>query len=182
MNKTLATTGFYQNIRQLIEQARRKVALSVNFLMIETYWNIGRIIVEEEQNGASRAAYGEKLLERLAEQLTVEFGKGFNQASLWRMRQFYQAFPILAAVRRELSWTHYRLLLKVEKAKARDFYLSEAIECQWSTRQLERQINSLYFERLLMSQDKKPVLDEAESFSTAPERQARLVRDNYEAK
>ena len=128
MDKALASTAIYQNIRQLIEQSRRHVAVAISFAVVETYWHIGNMIVEEEQQGRDRATYGSQLIPKLAEQLTQEFGKGFNQASLWRMRQFYQAFPILAAVRRELTWTHYRLVMQVSNEPARALYLEEAVE------------------------------------------------------
>lgn len=160
MSKSLTSSDIYQNIRQLIEQSRRKVVTVVNFAMIETYWHIGSIIVEEEQQGKERAAYGDQLIPKLAVQLAKEFGKGFNRASLWRMRQFYHTFPILAAVRRELTWTHYRLLMQVANEQARTFYLEEAVENQWSTRQLDRQINTFYYERLLASQNKAFIREE----------------------
>lgn len=154
---------FYQNIRNLIVEARRKTWAAANTVMVQTYWHVGRMIVEEEQNGSARAVYGDKLLIQLSEQLSDEFGKGFEQRNLRSMRSFYLLFPKWNAVRSILSWTHYRLLLKVHNQTARDFYEKEAVDCQWSTRQLERQINSFYFERLLSSQDKKPVVQEAES-------------------
>lgn len=106
------------------------MATNINFVMVETYWNIGSMIVEDEQKGSARASYADQLIPSLAVQLSAEFGKDFNQANLWRMRQFYFTFPILAALRRELSWTHYRLLMKVENLPVRDFYLNEAIENQ----------------------------------------------------
>ena len=117
--------------------------------------------MEEEQQGGDRAAYGDKLIPKLAAQLSKEYGKGFNQASLWRMRHFFQTFPILAALRRELSWTHYRLLTQVANESTRAFYLGEAVENQWSTRQLNRQINSFYSERPLASQDKALVMKDS---------------------
>jgi len=122
----LPQTNFYQNIRAILENARQKVAISVNSAMIEAYWQIGRMIVEEEQNGANRAIYGDYLVPRLSEQLTKDFGKGFNKRNLFYMKQFYLAFPIVNAVRSQLSWTHYRLLTKVKNEKARVFYQTEA--------------------------------------------------------
>ena len=111
--------------------------------------------MEEEQKGKDRAAYGSALLEELAKRLTELYGKSFSSRHLRYMRQFYRKFPKWNALRSELSWTHYRMLLKVEKENAREFYMQEAITGNWSTRQLERQINSLYFDRLLMSKDKQ---------------------------
>jgi len=110
--------------------------------MVTAYWEIGRIIVEKEQHGLLRAEYGKRQLEEIAIRLSKEFGKGFDYTNLWRMRAFYIAFPMLDALRRELSWTHYRLLLRVDKPEARDFYAQEAINANWSTRELDRQINS----------------------------------------
>ncbi|MCB0596619.1 MAG: DUF1016 domain-containing protein [Lewinellaceae bacterium] len=158
----LRTQKFYQNIRQLIEQARHRTYRVVNAAMLHTYWNIGRLIVEEEQEGSAKAVYGKNLIPSLSRQLTQDFGKGFNTTNLKYMRQFYLSFPKGHAVRDELTWTHYRLLLKVQNDNARDFYIAEAIENQWSTRQLERQVNSFYYERLLSSQNKRPVVEEAE--------------------
>src|SRR5262245_39309159 len=130
----------------------------VNRAMVVAYWEVGRVIVEEEQQGKQRADYGAHLLEGLAQRLQGEFGKGFDRTNLHRMRAFYLAYPIRDAVRHELSWTHYRVLLRVEKPAARAFYEVEAVNARWSTRELERQINSLLFERLALSRDKKGVL------------------------
>jgi len=144
----------YQSIRETVVDARQKIYTVVNSAMVEAYWEIGRQI-HEAQGGAERAEYGKRLIEYLSVQLTEEFGKGFNVRSLWRMRQFYQAFPILSAVRTELSWTHYRSLIRVENEAARNYYLQECIEGNWSTRQLDRQINTHTYERLLSSREGK---------------------------
>jgi len=145
---------FYSQIREVIEQARGKAYRAVNFIMVEAYWNVGRLIVEEEQKGETRAGYGEEIVVEVSKRLTTEFGKGFDPSNLWHMKSFYLSFPKLEALRRELTWTHYRLLLKVEKEEARKYYLEEAIASNWSTRQLERQINSFYYERLLSSKNR----------------------------
>lgn len=150
--------GLYQRIREILDNARNKVYRTANFEMVQAYWNVGREIVEEEQQGKDRADYGTYLLIELSAKLTKEYGKGFTETNLRYMRLFYNAFKNHHALRDELSWTHYRLLLKVEKDNAREFYMEEAISGNWSTRQLERQINSLYFERLLMSNDKKGMI------------------------
>ncbi len=131
---------FYRNIRQFIEQSRHRTYQAVNAAMLHTYWNIGRLIVEEEKEGSARAVYGNRLIPTLSKQLTAEFGKGFNSTNLHYMCQFYHTFPNVHAVRGELTWTHYRILLKVQNGNARNFYVTEAIENQWSTRQLERQV------------------------------------------
>jgi len=155
----------YQRICAIIENARNKVYRAANFEMVQAYWEIGREIVEEEQQGKERAEYGKALLEGLAERLAERYGKSFSNRNLRYMRQFYRVFPKWNAVRSELTWTHYRLLLKVEKETAREYYLKEAIEGNWSTRTLERQINSLYYERTLMSgkEHRPAVKEEAES-------------------
>mgnify|MGYP001818086602 CR=1 FL=1 len=148
----------FQRIREILENARHKVYRTANTEMLRAYWNVGREIVVEEQKGQDRAEYGSALLEELAKRLTELYGKSFSSRHLRYMRQFYREFPKWNAVRSELSWTHYRILLKVERENARNFYMQEAINGNWSTRQLERQINSLYFDRLLVSNDKKEIM------------------------
>lgn len=143
----------YINIKDTLNEARSKAYSTVNFYMVEAYWNIGRLIVEE-QKGKERADYGEYLLKNLAKQLTEEFGKGFTVSNLRNIRQFYLTFSNRYALRSELSWTHYRLLMRVENEEKRTFYMDECIKSNWSTRQLERQINSFYYERLLSTQEK----------------------------
>lgn len=149
------------NLGELIRQARQKVLRTVDTVQVQTCWQIGRHIVEFEQEGAKRAGYGKQLLSTLAKVLTTEFGKGFDETNLRKMRLFYQAFPIRDALRLELSWTHYRRLLRVDSGKARKWYMDEAANQNWSSRALERQINTLYYERLLMSRDKSAVMKEA---------------------
>lgn len=162
--KTIFTVeSLYIKIKTVLDLARDKAYRFVNFVMVEAYWNIGKIIVEEEQKGQRRAKYGTYLLQNLSERLTKDYGKGFDDRNLRNMRSFYLIFPIWDAVRTELSWTHYRLLFKVEKTQAQQFYLKEAIEGNWSTRQLSRQINSFYYERLLASKKELPIKKEAES-------------------
>ena len=145
----------YKDIQAILEKARSKSFKAVNAAMVRAYWSIGCIIVAEEQKGKTKAGYGEYLLINLAERLTKDFGKRFDYSNLKNMRQFYLTFPIGDALRSELSWTHYRLLMRVEKEVARNFYLEECINSNWSTRELERQICSLLFERLALSRDKK---------------------------
>jgi predicted nuclease of restriction endonuclease-like (RecB) superfamily len=165
------------SLRDLIAQSRQQVLRAVDSIQVMTYWQIGQHIVEFEQRGENRAVYGAGLLTQLAEQLTNEFGKGFDTSNLRYMRLFYQAFPIRDALRHELGWTHYRLLLRVQNEQARQWYVGEAISQNWSSRALERQIGSMYYERLLLSQDKKAVSAEAEENTRAENTPRAFVRD-----
>jgi predicted nuclease of restriction endonuclease-like (RecB) superfamily len=149
------------NLGKLIHQARHKALRAVDTVQVQTCWQIGRHIVELEQNGARRARYGKELLSTLANRLTADFGKGFDETNLRKMRQFYQAFPIRDALRPELSWAHYRHLLRVDNDSARLWYMNESATQNWSSRALERQINTLYYERLLASRDRGAVKQEA---------------------
>ncbi len=191
---------FYSQVKDIILQARSNAYRSVNFIMVGTYWNLGRLIVEEEQKGKKRADYGEHLILSLAEKLTREFGEGYSLTNLKYFRQFYLAFQkshtvrgqivsgqkshalrdqsVPFGLRPELSWTHYRLLLKVEKEAARQYYLEEAVAGNWSTRQLERQINSFYYERLLMSR-KRNLLKKETNKLEAPATAADLIKDPF---
>ena len=170
----------YGAIRQVLETARRSAYKAVNFAMVQAYWQIGRLIVEDEQNGEARAEYGKKVLEELARRLTAEFGKGFDASNLRYMRLFYQAFPICDALRHELSWTHYRLLLRVEKAEAREWYMNEAAAENWSSRQLERQISVLYYDRMLLSADKQSTKTDAkENLALAKLEPESFIRNPY---
>src|SRR5438128_2727801 len=129
--------SFLQDICQMLQQARQQAYSAINSAMVEAYWNIGRRIVEEEQQGSQRAEYGEGLIKALSRQLTGEFGKGFSVANLKNFRQFYLTFPSNKksyALRRELTWTHYRLIMRVEGPTAREYYLQEAAAQGWSTR------------------------------------------------
>ena len=151
----------YLKVRKILLAARQRAYRSIGSVMVEAYWEIGKHIVEDEQEGEGRAQYGKATLESLSEKLTEEFGKGFDIRNLRYMRSFYLKFPIRNAVRSELTWTHYRSLLRVESDEARNWYLEEAIRNQWSSRQLDRQISTLYYERLLMSRNKTAVRQEA---------------------
>ncbi|MBI4026087.1 MAG: restriction endonuclease subunit S [Verrucomicrobia bacterium] len=149
----------------------------MNFVMVEAYWKIGRMIVEEEQHGRKRAGYGAQLIQRLSERLGSEFGGGFSVQSLWNMRQFYQCFPILSAVRRELTWTHYKALIRVENEAARAYYATETASQNWTVRALQRQISSLYYERLRLSRDKAPVIQDKLYQPTEEELRKELERE-----
>jgi predicted nuclease of restriction endonuclease-like (RecB) superfamily len=173
----LGTETLLHSLRELIQGARQKVLRAVDAVQVQTCWEIGRHIVEFEQGGAARAEYGTRLLPILAESLSREFGKGFDASNLRYMRLFYQAFPIRDALRHELSWTHYRSLLKVEHQAARFWYMAEAAAQGWTTRALERQINTLYYERLLASSDRPAVEQEAITAITPLQTPRDFVRD-----
>lgn len=153
MDKELTTLqdSTYGKVRETILTAKAKVFTAVNFAMVEAYWGIGKEIYEA-QGKTDRAEYGKGLLEYLSEKLTQEFGEGYNVRNLRAMRQFYQAFPIRHTLCAELSWSHYRLLMRIDDEVRRNFYMSECVDSAWSVRQLERQINSFYYERLLATQ------------------------------
>lgn len=150
---TQAVDSLHGDIRRVLDEARRHVRQTVNDAMVQAYWHIGRLIVENEQGGVARAAYGAKLLPELSQRLTAEYGKGFSPQSLWNFRQFYIEFPILSTAWRELRWSHFKLLMRVKDAKARDWYAAETISQGWSVQALDRQISTLYYERLLSSQN-----------------------------
>jgi predicted nuclease of restriction endonuclease-like (RecB) superfamily len=135
------------------------VSRTVNTEMVQAYWLIGQAIVEQEQKGKKCAGYGEHLIEGLSERLRADGQKGFHVRNLWWMRDFFVKFPILNALRSELSWTHYRLLLKVESDNARAFYETEAAAAHWGTRELDRQISSFFFERTTLSKQKRQMLE-----------------------
>lgn len=180
MNQIAPQNPLLQAIRELVQQARQQVARSVNSAMVQTYWHIGRLIVEDEQQGEARAEYGAQQLEQLSTRLTEEFGKGFDVTNLRSMRRFYQAFPIRDAVRPELSWTHYRYLIRLENPSAREWYAQEAITQGWSARALERQIGVLYYERLLASKERLPVETEAKAHTDALQLHPKdYLRDPY---
>jgi predicted nuclease of restriction endonuclease-like (RecB) superfamily len=165
-------------LRLLIQQSRQQAVRVVDTVHVRTCWEVGRHIVEFEQGGSGRARYGASLMTRLAERLSTDFGNGFDERNLRNMRLFYQVFPIWNAVRSELSWTHYRLLLRVDNIQARDWYLKESVVQNWSSRALERQISTLYYERLLASRNRKPVRSEANRNVAALEKSPRdFVRD-----
>lgn len=137
------------SVKELIIQSRQRVYKMVNSVLLETYWNIGRLIIEDEQNGNTKAVYGKSTLKNLSKELSFEFGKGFDERNLNNMRAFYMAFPIWNALRTELSWTHYRLLSRVDSEEKKNYYLSESISGNWNSRTLQRQINTLSFDRIL---------------------------------
>lgn len=161
-NKELIPNNLFSAIVEVIQHARQQVKQAVNQQMVHAYWHIGRLIVEQEQQGQERAEYGKQQLSQLSRRLKNEFGKGFDVTNLRNMRRFYLAFPIRETVSLELSWSHYNLLARIDKPAAREWYLSEAVQQNWSVRALERQIGVLYYERLLASKEKAPLEQEAQ--------------------
>ena len=168
----------YSEIKETLLLSRNQAYSAVNFAMVQAYWQIGRIIVEHEQNGNARADYGKSVLQELSSRLTKDFGKGFSVRTLQQMKKFYVTFPNTNALRSQLTWTHYRLLLSVENEQARQWYMDEAIASAWSSRQLERQISTLYYERLLASREQAPVKAEAAEL-TASLATENFIKDPY---
>lgn len=165
MEKEISKT-IVNSIRILIQNAQQNAVRAINQERVLLYWNIGKHIVEEEQNGKERADYGKYIIKTLAKALAKDFGTGFSVRQLELCRQFYNTFPIANAVRSQLNWTQYRLLLRIENADKRSYYIEEACKNNWSARQLERQINSQLYERLLLSSDKEKVLAIAKNEAT----------------
>jgi predicted nuclease of restriction endonuclease-like (RecB) superfamily len=154
----LINTTLVNQIKAVIKEAQERAIRAVDHERTLMYWHIGKYIFEEEQQGKDRAEYGKHLIDFLAIQLEPEFGSGFGRRQLYLFVQFFKAFPIVNAVRSQLNWTQYRLLSRIEDTDKRAFYIAESIKNHWTSRQLERQINSLLYERLLMSNDKESVL------------------------
>lgn len=148
------------NVRHILQEARAKVIHHVNSTLVRAYWQVGKYIVEYEQQGTGRAGYGKVVINTLSRRLVAEFGNGFTATNLRYMRQFYQCYPKYHTLCDKLSWSHCRTLLKVSGDAARDFYLHECVKENWSVRQLDRQINTLFYDRLLASRDKKAVKEE----------------------
>ncbi len=174
----------YQQIHGILQAARQQSYRAVNTAMVEAYWQIGRRIVDHEQGGEARAAYGQGVLAALAARLTEDFGKGFTPANLRNFRQFYLTFTdeqIRYALRSNLTWTHLRQLMRIDNLDARNWYMNEASQQGWSARALDRQIATLYYERLLSSQDKAALRQEASSLIAAqtPADPRDFIRDPY---
>lgn len=174
-----ANKSLFENIKHVLDTAKQCIARNVNFTMVEAYWQIGKHIVEYEQQGDTRAEYGKKVIEDLSSKLMKEYGSGFTVSNIKYMRQFYKYFPIRHALRDQLSWTHYRTLLKIQDDDTRQFYINECIQGNWSTRQLERQINTLFCERLLSSNDKQAVREEIQKSEPTTLQPKEIIRDPY---
>ena len=162
----------------LLDKARKDAYSRINELIVRAYWEIGKRIVEFEQGGKERANYGSGLLDRLSEDLTSRYGKGFSRDNLEKMRNFYLAFRNSETLSRKLSWSHYCLILRLDSKLARDFYIKESEKEGWSVRELSRQINSMLFERIALSKDKQGVLNLARKGQVI-ERADDLIKDPY---
>ena len=170
-----------KNIKSLMERSRNEVARQVNNILLETYWEIGRIIVEDEQGHSERAEYGKELINDLSRQLTKEYGRGFSKSNLFNMRNLYLSYPIFQTLSGKLTWSHYCELLSISDEKKRSFYEKESINANWSVRELKRQIKTSLFERLVLSageENKEKVLDLALKGNEI-NKAADIVKDPY---
>lgn len=149
----------YTNILNILKSSREKVLKTINITMVNTYFEIGRLILEEEQSGETRATYGKELIKTLSNKLTSEFGKGFSERNLEQMRKFYQVYKIPQTLSAEfnLSWSHYLILMRISNVEERQFYEIEAFNNNWSLRELRRQLDSALYERLVLSRNKEAV-------------------------
>ena len=180
-NQLTPNNSMVLEIRELLENARKNVAQQVNTQLLTTYWNIGRIIVEYEQQNQIRADYGKQTLRELSKELTREFGKGFSRSNLQNMRAFYLAYEKCQTVSGKLSWSHYCELLSITDENKRSFYEKESINSGWSVRELKRQIDSSLYERLLLSSgdaNKEKVLSLAQK-GIEINQPADIIRDPY---
>lgn len=167
---------FISEVRKIIEEARDNAVRSVDFCRVQMYWNIGRRIVEEEQLGNERAEYGAYLIKNLAKDLEPEYGTGFSVRQLERARQFYRLYPIASAVRPQLNWSQYKQLIAIDDPDKREYYELEAVNNCWTGREMERQINSMLYERLLLSNDKESVLAVARK-QRIPQSPREIIKD-----
>ncbi len=174
---TIQTEDTYKEIRSYVINAKQQVYKAVNSAMVEAYWNIGKKIYEVCGEN-DRAAYGKQVLNYISKALTKEFGQGFSVQNLRNMRQFYIKFQKRYTLCSELSWSHYRLLMRVENDEARQFYTNECAKASWSVRQLQRQINTMYYNRILASKDKDKITKEIETTVPKAEYES-IIKDPY---
>lgn len=174
------TELLYENILNILKSSREKVLKTVNITMVKTYFEIGRLIVEEEQNGESRAIYGKELIKNLADKLTKEFGKGFSETNLKQMKNFYNVYKIRQTLSDEfqLSWSHYLILMRIPSVEERNFYEIEAFNNNWSLRELRRQLDSALYERLALSRNKVSIKELALKGQIV-EKPADVIKDPY---
>ena len=171
--------ALYESIRSILQEARQSIARNVNSTLVKAYWQVGRHIVEYEQEGEERAKYGKGTLKKLSAKLTAEFGSGFTTTNLMYMRQFYSCFPIYHTLCDKLSWSHCRTLLKVQDDNIRLWYLQECVSENWTVRQLDRQINTLFYERMLASHDKETVRQEIQHSVPIELTPREIIRNPY---
>ena len=176
MNKIQDILHLYNEVREIIASARQSAVRSVDFYRVQMYWNIGKRILETEQEGKERAEYGTYLLKNLAKKLEPEYGSGFSVRQLERSRQFYKMYPIATALRTQFNWTQYKLLLAISDDYKREYYELEAVNNGWTAREMERQINSQLYERLLLSNDKESVLAVARK-ERIPQQPQEIIKD-----
>ena len=174
--RTNKNEQFYTEIRQIIEAARTNAIRSVDFSRVQMYWLLGKRIFEEEQQGKDRADYGTYLIRNLAEELIPTYGSGFSVRQLEQSRRFYRMYPIANALRSQLNWTQYRLLIQIEDPCKREYYELESVNNAWTARETERQINAMLYERLLLSNDKESVLAIARK-ERIPESPTEIIKD-----
>jgi predicted nuclease of restriction endonuclease-like (RecB) superfamily len=167
---------FLSDVRNIIVAAKNNAIRSVDFERVKMYWKLGERIVEEEQHGKERAEYGTSLLKNLAAQIEPEFGSGFSVRQLERARRFYRVYPISSAVRSQFNWSQYKLLIHIDNPNKREYYEQETLHNAWTGRELERQINSGLYERLLLSDDKESVLAIARR-EKKPQRPDQIIND-----
>ena len=176
MNEIQDIQSLYNEVREIIASARQNATRSVDFCRVQMYWNIGKRILETEQEGKERAEYGSYLLKNLAKKLEPEYGTGFSYRQLQFCRQFYRMYPIANALRSQFNWTQYRLLLAIPDDYKREYYELEAVNHAWTAREMERQINSQLYERLLLSNDKESVLAIARK-ERIPQQPQEIIKD-----
>ena len=168
--------GFVGEIKQIIDSARANAVRSVDLCRVQMYWNIGKRIFEKEQQGKERADYGSYLIKNLSKRITPDYGSGFSVRQLEMCRQFYRTYPIANTVCSQLNWSQYKLLIAIPDTDKRKYYQLEAVNNGWTKRELERQINSLLYERLLLSNDKEAVLAVAQN-QRIPESPTEIIKD-----
>lgn len=175
-NSASLSSNFIHEIKEIIQTARTNAVRSVDFCRVQMYWQMGKRIFEEEQEGKERADYGTYLIQNLAKEIQPEYGSGFGIRQLETCRQFYCKYPIAHALRAQLNWFQYKLLISIEDDERREYYLHSAVNNCWTGRELERQVNSMLYERLLMSSDKESVLAVARK-ERIPERPEEIIKE-----
>ena len=181
IEKGIESSMVYLQIKELMENARKQISVKINNILVQTYWEIGKIIIEDEQENSERAEYGKKLLKELSKKLTKEYGKGFSKSNLFNMRKFYLKYQKFQTVSGKLSWSHYCEILSISDDKERAFYERECENSRWSVRELKRQISTSLYQRLLLSSgeiNKKKVL-ELSKVGNVIQKPQDIIKDPY---